>query len=395
MNPGFRKVVFRLGLPVFIVAAGLLAMKLLVMSRKAPEKVKRVRAGVLVRTVRAVPEDCPVVIHATGTVRPSRMVEVVPEVGGRVVAVSPAFVQGGMLRKGQELFRIESVDYELILEKARADLARAELNLQIEKTRADIARKEWRRLGAGKSGSDPPLVLRKPQLKEARAALAAARAAVEQARLNVRRTRLHAPFNAVVKSESIDVGQYVRQGVKVGVLIGTDLSEVVVPVSLEDLGWIRLPGGGKGGGGSRAVVTVDAGERTFAWEGRVVRLLGDVDARSRMSRVIVEVQNPYRCLPGGCNVRLADGLFVNVEFHCGVLRNVFRITRDAVRDNDTVWLMDSHGRLRTRKVHIAHYQHSLAVIDSGLSGGERIVLTTIPGAVDGMKLRTADAQEEM
>ncbi len=395
MHQALRKIIFRAGLPILIIAVGFVIMKTLIHNRKAPHKIKRTVQGILVETKVAKPADCPVKVQGTGIVRPRKIIDIVPQVSGKVISVAPDFVQGGMFRKGQELFLIEPVDYELALETARAQLARAELNLDIEKTRGDIALKEWKNLDKKPSGTEPPLVLRKPQLREAQAAFAAARAAVRQAEINLDRTRIRAPFNAVVKAENIDKGQYVRQGVKVGTLTGTDIAEIVVPVSLEDLEWIKVPGISGDGHGSAAVVTVSSRNRGYHWKGAVVRLLGDVAPKSRMSRVVVDVHNPFRCpdAGGGCNIRLADGLFVDVDFVCGILHGVYVLKRKALRDNDTVWIMDKTGRLRIRKVHVAHYQQDTVIIDKGLQPGEQVVLTSIPGAAEGMLLRTASGPD--
>ena len=391
MHKALRKIIFRAGLPLLIIVAGFFIMKTLIHSRKAPHKIKRTVQGILVETAVARPADCPIMVQGTGTVRPRNAIDIVPQVSGKVVSVAPDFVQGGMFSKGQDLFRIEPVDYELALETARAQLARAELNLDIEKTRGDIALKEWKNLEEKPSGLDPPLVLRKPQLREAEAALAAARAAVRQAEINLERTRIRAPFNAVVKAENIDLGQYVRQGIKVGTLTGTDIAEIVVPVSLEDLEWINVPEISGDKHGSQALVTVNSRNRQYKWKGAVVRLLGDVDPRSRMSRVVVDVHHPFIChiTGGSCNIRLVDGLFVHVQFVCSMLHDAYSLKREALRDNDTVWIMDESGRLRILKVHVAHYQEDTAIIDRGLKGGERVVLTSIPGAAEGMLLRTA------
>lgn len=396
MSPGLKKAMVRAGLPFIIIIAGFCIMQLLIVMRRAPEKFPPASRGILVDVEVVSPVNCPVTIQGTGTVRPRRMVDIVPEVSGKVISISSRFVQGGMFRKGEELFRIEPVDYELKLEKARAVLAKAKVDLAIEKTRGSIAAQEWRNLEAKPSASEPPLVLRKPQLSEMRAAFAAARASVSQAKIDLERTKICAPFNAIVKNEKVDEGQYVRQGVKVGELMGTNMAEIVVPVSLEDLEWIKIPGLSGDGNGSRVVVSVNARIRVYKWNGRVVRLLGDVDSRSRMSRVVVDVENPFQCEgePAGCNVRLADGLFVDVRFHCGMLHGVYEIKRDALHQGDTVWIMDDAGRLRIRKMHVIHYEGLKAVIDRGLSPEDRIVLTSIPGAVDGLMLRVAEKGED-
>ena len=391
MPPIDKKAMMRGLLAVAIIAAGFLIMKFLIMSRKAPKKIKPHAQGILVETVQVNPADFDIQVRGTGTVQPRNRVDIVPEVSGKVISVSPRFIQGGIFSAGEELFRIEPVDYQVMLEKARAELAGAELNLEIEKTRGSIAKKEWQNIEKDPTAPEPPLTLRKPQMKQAEANLAAARAAVRQAEINLRRTRVKTPFNSVVKEEYIDIGQYVKQGTKVGTLTGTDVAEIIVPVSIDDLEFIKIPGMGGVTEGSDAVVSVKSKDRLYTWHGRAVRLLGDVDPKSRMFRVVVQVKEPFKCLDSGtaCNVRLAEWLFVDVNFHCGTVHNVYAIRRDQVRDNETVWVMDSNSRLKIRKVNILRYQGDTAIIDRGLEPGDHVVITPVTGAADGMLLRTS------
>ncbi len=391
MQRPLGKILFRIVLPIAIIAAGFMVMKTLIMHRKAPQKVRPHVQGILVQTVTATPADCPIEVWGTGTVKPRKKVDIVPEVSGKIISISPNFVQGGVFSKGDELFRIEPIDYEVMLEKAKASLAAARLSLEIEKTRGDIARKEWNNIKASDDDSEPPLTLRKPQLKQAEAALAAAEAEVRLARMNLERTRVRAPFNCVVTDENIDVGQYLKQGTKVGTLTGTDMAEIVVPVSIDDLEFIKIPGVGGVKDGARAEVSVQARDRTYRWQGKVVRLLGDVDPKSRMFRVVVDVPKPFKCRKAGteCNVRLAEWLFVDVNFHCGTLHNVYALKRDLIRNNETVWVMDKNSRLEIKKVNVIRYQRDTAIVDRGIEPGDRIVTTSITGAADGMLLRTS------
>ena len=376
-------------LPFIIIVIGALVTVGLIKMKSAPQKQVKAGVGTLVEIMVAAPADHPVVVQGTGTVQPGREVTLTSQVGGRVVTVSPALVAGGFFKKGELLFAIEAADYELALDQARANVAKAELALATAESRAAIARREWDHL-KGDHGQPSPLVLHEPQLKEAAANLAAAKAAYALAELNLDRTRILAPFNCRIRSESVDLGKVLKSGDTVGVLADTDLAEIVVPLSLGELGWLQVPRAGSQEVGSSAVARLALADGSFAWPGRVVRSLGEVDQASRLARVVVAVANPYG--PEHA-MGLATGLFVKVELAGKTIPRVVAIPHGALRDESSVWVMDSADRLRIKPVSVIRKSRDYIYVNGGLAAGERIVLTSLAGAADGMLLRLATVVE--
>ncbi|MFN2366987.1 MAG: efflux RND transporter periplasmic adaptor subunit, partial [Desulfurivibrionaceae bacterium] len=254
-----REKLLKIGLPFLVLLIGAAIAVAMIKNRRSPEKTARLDRGALVKFIVAEKSSRQVTINSTGTVQPRREVTIAPQVSGQVIFASPDFVTGGFFNKDEVMFEIEKIDYELALEQARAALAKREFELSSVESRARIARREWQRL---KMDREPPansLALYEPQLKDARANLASARAALRQAELNLARTRMTAPFNCVIRSENIDVGQYVRSGNNVAVIAGTDTAEVIVPIELADLHWLFVPGSGGKGKSSPATVRLDIG----------------------------------------------------------------------------------------------------------------------------------------
>lgn len=379
----------KIALPLLILAAGAGVMLLMIANRPAPLKAPRQNPGALVEVLSVTRGERQVRVQGTGTVQPRQEISLTPQVDGRVMQVAPGFVAGGFFRKGEILFRIEDADYRLSLDRARAALAKAEYELATMEGQARIARQEWERLQLGNGEEPNPLVLYAPQLKNARAALLSARASLRQAELDLQRTVLRAPFNAVIRSESVDLGQYVRAGTSVAMLAGTDQAEIVVPLPLDELAWLQIPRPGAKVRGSEATVQLHAGETAFRWSGQVVRQLGDVDPQGRMARLVVAVDDPYG-LRGDRDQRpeLAMGTFVRVILHGEPLRDVAVIPAAALRDGATVWIMnDQH--LKIRPVEVVRRARDEVVIGGGLNPGDRVVLTNLGGAAEGMKLRPA------
>ncbi len=381
----------KIGLPLLILAAGAGLMWFMIASRPEPQREERKDPGALVEVLSVTRGERQVRVHGTGTVQPRQEVSLTPQVDGRVTEIDPRFIAGGFFRKGEVLFRIEDADYRLAVDRARAALTKAEYDLASMEGQARIARREWERLQLGNGEEPNPLVLYEPQLKNARAALVAARATLQQAELDLLRTVLRAPFNVVVLSESVDVGQYVRSGTGVAMLAGTDRAEIVVPLPLEELVWLQIPRQGAADSGSTADVELSAGDRTFRWSGRVVRRLGDVDPQGRMARLVVAVEDPYGLEnDGGERPELAMGTFVQVVLHGAVLKDVAVIPAAALRDGGSVWIMND-GHLKIRPVEVVRRARDEVVISGGLGPGDRVVLTNLAGAAEGMKLRPLDA----
>ncbi|MFO7983902.1 MAG: efflux RND transporter periplasmic adaptor subunit [Desulfuromonadales bacterium] len=385
-----RDKVLKIALPLLILALGIGGAVLMSKSRRAPEKLKTETPGALVRvqTVEAV--DHQVEISATGTVQPRQKAEIVPQVSGVVTDISPELIAGGFFRRGDPLFTIEKVDYRLAVDQAAASLAKSELNLATVKSRGRVARQEWEELRDNSKEQPNPLVVYEPQLKEAEANVLSARAALEQARINLERTQVRAPFDGRIASERIDLGQYVRAGESAAVLTGTATAEIVVPLTLEDLSYLSIPDEGVPEQGSRATVSIEINGNTVEWHGRVVRTLGEMDPRGRMARVVVAVDDPYQIeARRERGPDLAMGLFVDLALHGSTISDIFRIPRRALRENSTVWVVGSRNELEIRPVDVLRREKENLIIRDGLESGDRIVLTNLSGAANGMKLRLA------
>lgn len=384
-----RRKVFRKVLPLLIILGCAGVAVALIALRPAPKKTVRENAGTLVNVVDAQITDHQVMVSGTGTVQAEQETAIVPQVSGKVTSISPRFVAGGFFNRGELLFSIEKVDYELNVERAKAAMAQAELDLAREESNARIARDEWERLKAGTGEEPNPLVVYEPQLKRAKAGVSSAEAALKQAEIELERTRLYAPYNGRIRSETIDIGQYVRAGTGVGIIAGTDEAEIIVPVSLEQLQWISIPRNGAKVQGSMAMVKVKSGDNSFTWNGRVVRSLGEMDDRARMARVVVAVDDPYGLKRKRKKEEpdLAVGMFVEVDIIGQGITGVVLLPREALREGDTVWTVDDQGELKMKPVTVLRKEKENVIIQSGLAAGERVVLTTIPGASEGIKLR--------
>ena len=396
------RIVFKIILPLLILVVAALVAARLIAGRPQPEPVAREVPAVLVETMTATREDRIVVIRATGTVRAARESSIVPQVAGQVVWVDERFTAGGFFRRGELMLALEDADFRLALERAEADVVRAEVELTKVEGAARVARQEWERFGLDLGGDvvqpdrEPnPLVLFEPQLRQAQASLRAARAGRDQARLNLERTRITAPYNCRVRSENAALGQFVHSGAPVAVVADTDKAEILLPVRVEDLDWLEVPG-------ARAAIRVPGRPETV-WHGRVVRSLGEVDPHTRMATLVVSVTDPLGLSRPQASSRSDDaqsphlqpGLFVETDLEGAELPGVVVVPRRALRDRSTLWLTEE-GRLRIREVRVVRAQGEelFLLAEDEIEPGRRIILTSLTGVADGMAVRVAQDEAE-
>ena len=359
-------------------------------------QLKKTKPPAPIPMVSAVPvqiENLAIPIVGEGTVRPQREIQLVPQVSGPVINISPALIDGGNFKKGDVLLRIDPVDYQLAVTLARARVKDSESALKLAQEEAAAAQEEWHLLNENspEGQREPPaLVAKIPQLEAARAKLAADRADLQKAVLNLKRTQLIAPFNGRVSEENVGIGQYVSIGQSVATLFSIDEAEIVVPFEDESLFWFHVPGFTPGSGpGSPAKIMARIAGRNLIWSGRVNRAEGKLDERTRLINVVIRVEKPYDTRPP-----LAVGLFVSVEIQGRTLENAAVIPRPALREDRVVWVVDKNGLLSFRKVEVARLFSDKVVLKSGLRQGEMIVTSPVKAVTDGMRVRIGNYARE-
>ncbi len=392
-----RSGLFRIGLPTGIILLALIVGFILIKTRPAPEKTRPPRPHPLVDALTVQAGGKPLFITGFGTVEAKRRIEVIPQVGGRIIRKSPRFEAGQYVAAGDTLLMIEQTDYLQARAQARANLAQARTSLATAEQDAQVARREWERLRTegdetGLPTEPSPLVLREPQVAQARAAVEAAEAAVALAETNLARCTLTAPFAGRVESSSADAGQYVRAGTSLGALYAIDTAEITVPVPAEDMAWIRTGESRPGDSypGDTVTIRADFAGRTFSWPGRAARIGGVVDRATRQVPVVVEVPEPFTAQDR--RPALLPGMFVTVVFTATPPAGAVTIPRSALHPGDKVWVITPAQTLSIRPVKVARAGVDEALIASGLAPGEMICTSNLQVVTEGMPVRVAGAK---
>ena len=327
-------------------------------------------------------------ITGLGTVEAAQDIVLRPRVSGRVLEVSGSFLPGGFVARGEPLLVIDPADYRNTVEQRRSALRQARSELDLERGRGDVAQKEYELLDTELADEDRDLVLREPQLQAARAAVRSARAALDQAELELARTRIAAPFNAQVLTRNANIGSQVQPGQDLGRLVGIDEYWVIVAVPVSKLDRIAFPADGTGGAPVRVRNRAAWPEGAYR-EGRVGRLIGALDAETRLARVLVTVKDPLARGEGAAGPGMILGSIVQARIEGRELEDVVRIERDHLRQDDTVWVMQE-GALAIRDAEVVFKDSRYAYLSAGLETGDHLVVSNLATVAEGAPLRTED-----
>lgn len=381
-------------LPPLLVILSIFAVVQMAKLRPQPQEREVTQTAMLVDTIRPEAGVEFFEVHAQGTVTPRNQTQLAAEVGGRIVALSDQFVAGGFFRAGDVLAEIDPSDYEAALLQAEADLASARARLADEQARSDQARQDWQRLhGSQREPGD--LVLRLPQVAGAQAAVQAAEAAVLRARRNLERTFIRLPYDGMVRSRQVDIGQFVSPGTLLGVTFAIDVAEIRLPLSGQDMAFLDLP---RPGESARAPVPVRlrgtvSGQRG-EWWGSVVRSEGVVEESTRLNFVVVEVQDPYGLLGDERRVPLTMGSFVHADIQGRPATGLMVLPRTALREGNSIYLVDPQDRLEIRPVEVLRTTPDRVYVYNELTTSDRVVITPISAPVPGMSLRARETETD-
>jgi len=364
--------------PIAILATGILLFVGFSAMKKPPEEKAKVDNTPIVAVEQVTVAPMTLTVDSYGIVKPKYETELVAQVSGQIVELSPTFVRGGFVSKGQLLARIDPNDYNAALIDAEADMASARAALEKERAQGQVAEREWKRIT---NTSPTELSLRKPQLAQELARVKSAQASVLRAKRNLERTEIRAPYDAMIDSRNIGLGSFVGTGNMLGKLLGTDIAEVRLPVADNQLQFLI-------GNGVNSQVQLKgsfAGVDTL-WQAQIARSEGVIDNKSRMSYLVAEINDPYSLnVKDDAKSPLRFGSYVNAEIIGLELSQATLIPRYLVNDG-RVAILDNESKLHYATIDIVRQEGANVVVDNGLINGDQLIVSALDYPVDGMKL---------
>ena len=377
----------RIGLPIAIIVVGLGLAAALLNTGPSITPQAPVAKPPLVRALTVQPSDFEFEATARGVVMPRSETDLIAEVSGRVVELSQSLVTGGFFKEDDVLLRIDPLDYEIALEQASAQVQRAVSELATARKNFERQRNLSKRQSTSESLEDDA----RNRLQIAEAALREAKARLASAERELERTVVRAPYDGRVRTEQVDLGQFLNRGSRLARLYAIDAAEVRLPIKDDELAFLNISLRDGSAWEKRPSVSLSAefAGAVHRWTGEIVRTEGELDPKTRMIQLVASVAEPYRV----DTTPLPVGLFVDAVITGGVQPNIVRLPRVAMVSPSEVYIVDSSERLVRRTVTVLRSQGDFVYISEGLLKGDRVCLSRLATAMPGMKVRVENTEE--
>jgi len=374
---------------LLILACGIVIAWYLIKTKPQARRKPPAKMQILVETRTIGPTTANVTVRSYGRVAAAQEINVQARVTGTVRALHPQFVPGGIIKEGDVLAQLDDTDYRLELTRAENAFNQARADLRIEEGNQAVARQEWeliKQKSRGLDDSSIDLALRKPQLEKVKAAVDSAKTEVERVKIDLERTIIKVPFNAIVKQKNVDIGSQVTTQTTLATLVGTDAFWVEVSVPVDSLQWLELPENTKAGSPVKII-----GEQQSTYEGKIIKLLPGVEQDGLMARLLVEVSDPLGLHSGQSHLLLGD--FVEVAITGKQLNDVYQVPRSAVKDGNRVYTVAADTTLHIQQVNVLYRDSDSVFISDGLKPGDRIIITNVASAMEGLPLLLNEAEK--
>jgi len=406
---------------IVLITAAVIAILLITLRPKA-KRIDSTEPGILVEAATVKVENLNMIVESYGTVKPRETLKLVAEVKGRIVEISPSFREGGFIKKGTNLIKIDPRTYQLEVKrrKVQIDQIKAEirqLRQEIENLKASmkiaasdvsLAKAEFFRLKklmgknvVAKTTLDKAdqkylasvdrlqqlenqMALTGPLEEKLKAQQDMAVVLLHQAELDLEKTRIIAPFDAWVLEKAIEKGLNVKFDQYLGAIYSIGALDVEVRIPVNDLKW--LPHHLTAKTMPEAEIFFSSETTSASWKGTVARTLARMDEKTRTLPVVIEVDLAEIPSENSGLLQLRPGMFVNVKIKGKKIDQVFVLPRHVVHDGDTVYIVNGN-RLKIRSVNVLRRFKDTVFVDKGLSDGEQVIYTPLSGAEDGMQIR--------
>jgi len=349
----------------------------------------------------AVTQDVPVYLDQIGKCVAREVVEIRPQVSGRITNIH--FADGANVKKGDLLFTVDPRPFQASLQQAEANLARdiaskkqAEAALARDRAQAKLGEAQARRYAqlnrqgvVSNEQSDQmqtnaealtaSVTADEAAVHNAEEAIKADEAAIENAKLQLSYCFIHSPIDGRAGQRLVDVGNLATPGVATPLLVIQRLDPIYADftISQNDLSAVQR---NMSQGALKAEVRLPdqadnpaVGNLTFV-DNAVKDATGTVNLRATIS-------NGDR--------RFWPGRFVNVRLVLSVLRGAVLVPTTAPQmsaKGQFVYIIKGDSTAEMRPVTVGQRQGGMVVIEKGIASGEKVVVNGQLGVTPGGKV---------
>jgi multidrug efflux system membrane fusion protein len=323
----------------------------------------RQAAAVQVTTVKVAVKDMPVFRTGVGNVTALQSVTVKPRIDGQLERV--AFAEGQDVKAGQLLAQIDPRTLAAQLEQVQAQKGRDQA--QLNNARIDL--KRYTELIAEDAATQQQVDTQKALVAQLEAAVKTDQAQIDFAQVQLGFTRIVAPISGRVGARLVDAGNIVHAADPGGLVIINQVDPITVLFTVPEEAFQDVNKALHASVEPLQVLAYPRDSNTALGSGKLVLLNNQIDTSTGTVQMKASFANPQHAL--------WPGQYVNVRL---VLRhdpNALTVPAAAVQrsqDGTFVWLVGDDNKAMNRPVKVGPVQDGVAVIESGVQAGQRVVI---------------------
>ena len=333
------------------------------------------QADTPVTVTRVAKRDLPEYTRGIGTVQAYRQVLVRARVDGNLDAID--FREGQEVHPGDLLAQIDPRPYAAALAEAKAK--RASDQAMIDNAQRDLVR--YASLVRTNVASRQQVDTQQALVAQDQASLQGDDAAIAAAALNLNYCRITSPIEGVVGLRLIDIGNLIHATDATGIVTIAQVHPISLVFTLpqDQLPEIRAAMAATGGAPPVAATTQDGG--TVLSQGHLITINNSIDQTTGTIALKAEFANTDN--------RLWPGQFVTGRLLLGIEHGALTVPPQAVQhgpDSLFVYTVKPDSTIGRSDVKIGYQDEGAAVISSGVSAGETVVLSGQLRVQPGMKV---------
>ncbi|ARV15569.1 efflux RND transporter periplasmic adaptor subunit [Polaribacter sp. SA4-12] len=317
--------------------------------------------------------DVPIVLSASGNLIAKNKIEIFSEVQGILKPSRKSFKTGSNYYKGETLLSLNSDEFLAGLQSQKSVLYNL-VTAVLPDLRLDYPNqfKKWKLFLQGFDMNKPTPKL--PSFSSDKEKYFISGRGILTAYYNVKnlevrlsKHQIRAPFSGILTEALVSPGTLVRVGQKLGEFIDASIYEMEVSINSEFAGFLKVGN----------TVKLSNSEKTKTYSGKVVRVNGKVDQVSQTIKAFIDVKHPD----------LKEGMFLEANLVAKSESNAIEISRKLLVDNNAVYILENDSILKLKEVNPVYFGAEKVVI-KGLNNNDKILTQTLPGAFDGMIVKT-------
>jgi len=379
-NPMKKKIVIIL-LPIVILIAGFIAMRILISMKKEPPKRATTARPKIVAAEVVQLKDIPSQILAYGRLMSAQPITLFSEVSGEILPGNVPFQPDQSFKKGQLLLKIDDRQIKLDINTAKSDFLNA-LASVLPELKVDFP-EEYQKYQAyfdccgfdEKLGELPQTDNQKIKLFLSRFNVYKLYFSVLNLEIRLEKHYFYAPFDGSIVSADLRVGSTVRVGSQLGQIINLENLEVELPIPAIDIQWIDR----------QEPVRFTSSEISGQWQGSINRIGKNIDPKTQTVQLYASVDKRDQN-------QLYNGVFLKAEIAGKVIKNAISIPRKAIYEDKFVYLIQN-GRLDYREVKISFKEPESVIATGGVQNGDTLVVEVLQGVAPGMLAQARISEE--